>query len=203
MQLTLRFVLLLGMLAFVLPISNNGKKQEISELHTFEEKFLDSALLMPEQEAVASHLSSKYSKPFDFVASIVKDAYEEGARYNVPPLLILAIIEKESSFRHDVVNYYGATGLMQVVPRFHMDKVSKLTAGAVRNKSEAVEKLTEPTVNIKVGTAILADYIRGNNGNISAALARYSGKATNYEPNVSKFKIKLESITKKHKELRT
>lgn len=203
MRLPLRLVLLLGMVIFVMPISNNTSKTHIGELHSFEEKQKKVTRLKPEQQAVAVHLSSKYSKPFDFVASIVKDAYEEGARYNVPPLLILAIIEKESSFRHDVVNYYGATGLMQVVPSFHMDKVSKVTDTTLKDSSEAVVKLTEPTVNIKVGTAILADYIRGSKGNLSAALARYSGKATNYEPKVAKFRMKLESITKAQKEMRT
>lgn len=79
--------------------------------------------------------------------------------------LVLSIIAAESSFNSNAHNEYGAVGLMQVVPRWHHDKLKGRDAF---NKE----------VNIDVGTQVLAEYIARYNGDVDKALAKYNGAST-------------------------
>jgi soluble lytic murein transglycosylase-like protein len=136
--------------------------------------------------ALTSYLADKYKQSVEGTHRIVKAAYLEGTRQGVPPLLILAMVEKESSLRAGVVNYYGAVGLMQVVPRYHPEKLVDLKDPA---------ELQVPEVNIRVGSRILAEYLRSSKGNLSAALARYSGGAHDYALRVGVFQQELEEVS--------
>jgi soluble lytic murein transglycosylase-like protein len=71
----------------------------------------------------------------------------------------------ESSFNPFAESQLGAQGLMQVMPRFHMDKIGS-EAGA--------DALFDPQLNIKVGTEILRDGLR-RFGDLEAALQYYGG----------------------------
>jgi hypothetical protein len=97
-------------------------------------------------------------------AQKISDAVESAAsKYSLPPALLLAIISIESRFKEKARGANGATGLMQVVPQAHR--------GLLRN----VKDLTEPGVNIEVGSAILYGYMRSANGDMNAALKSYGG----------------------------
>lgn len=137
------------------------------------------------QEAVASHLAKKYSKPRESVDPIVRAAYEAGDKHDVPPLLVLAVIEKESSLNPSAESFYGAKGLMQVVPRFHKQHLQD---------PDNPDELFEPQTNIMVGTRILRDYLREKGGNLGAALKRYSGNARKYAAKVASFRVELEAV---------
>lgn len=139
-----------------------------------------------EQQLLVEYLSDHYRQPQEMVERIIASAYKESAQHDLPPLLIVAIIMKESSLRASVQNGYGAMGLMQVVPRFHMDKIP---AG-----KSPKEVLLKPESNIQVGTQILAEYLRLKDGSLSAALKKYSGNARNYEVVVNRFQRELEEI---------
>src|SRR3546814_4641906 len=77
-------------------------------------------------------------------------------------------MQKESSLSPKVQSRYGAQGLMQVVRRWH------------REKLHPSESLFDPAVNIRVGADVLEEYLELAGGNLSAALAKYSGNARNY-----------------------
>lgn len=139
-----------------------------------------------EQEALVEHLSSKYNLPAQFVNRIVKAAYHEAYRVRMSPLLVLAVIEKESGLNPKATSGYGAVGLMQVVPRFHRDKL----AG-----NNAPDGAYNPEVNIRVGTTILADYRKAHGGDIRSALTQYSGQARGYAQRVVSYKQELEAVT--------
>lgn len=143
------------------------------------------ALLTSQQSALVQHLSSKYRQPADLVERIVLTSYREASRVGLPPTLILAVIEKESSLNPLAKSGYGAMGLMQVVPRFHMEK---LPEGA---KPDVLEK---PEANIRVGADILAEYRGHTKGSIPAALKKYSGSAKGYAEKVAFFKRELELV---------
>lgn len=100
---------------------------------------------------------------------------------NIDPFLVLSIIKRESGFRHAVKNRYGAVGLMQVVPRYHKEKIKG-------------RSLTNIDTNIEVGVKILAEYLESNQGSLHKALIKYSGNANNYR---GKLKKSYEKI-KKH-----
>jgi soluble lytic murein transglycosylase-like protein len=151
-------------------------------------------VVTPEQKAVASHLAAKYSQSESLLVRIVKAAYIEGSRVGVSPLTLLAIMEKESGFRASVVNAYGAVGLMQVVPRYHREKLGK---------GDEIAQLQEPATNIRVGTTILAEYLRSNKGDLSKALKKYSGSARQYAERVAFYKGQLERVRDSSRKART
>jgi hypothetical protein len=61
----------------------------------------------------------------------------------------------------------GAQGLMQVIPRYHLDKFEELGGK---------DAVLNPVANIKVGALILKDYI-SRFGGVEAGLKAYSGAA--------------------------
>ena len=92
-------------------------------------------------------------------------AYLAGEESAVDPLLILAVIAVESSFNPAAESMAGAKGLMQVMAKFHMDKVAL-------HGDERV--LFEADANIRIGTQILREYLRSS-GEIVTALQMYAG----------------------------
>ena len=80
----------------------------------------------------------------------------------LPPDLVLALIEVESRFDPWAVSPAGAVGLMQVMPFWP----SQL---GVQNQ------LVRVAPNIRMGCEILRYYLRAEHRNWSRALARYNG----------------------------
>jgi soluble lytic murein transglycosylase-like protein len=99
---------------------------------------------------------------------IVKLVYDESEKTKIDPLLIIALISKESTFKKYATSGYGAKGLMQVVPRWHMDKLKK------RDPYNRI-------VAIEVGSKVLLDCLAKRNYNTHKALTCYSGGAKNYQ----------------------
>lgn len=137
-----------------------------------------------EKRVLTLHLSSKYRQPFRVTDEIVQAAYSEGRRHGVSPLLLLAMAEKESSLRQNVTNDYGAMGLMQVVPRFHPEKV--LAVGDAH--------ILSPAGNMRIGAWILSEYLNHFKGDLSRALVKYSGNAHNYASIVERNQAELERV---------
>lgn len=81
------------------------------------------------------------------------------------PLLIVAIMAVESSFNSRAVSNMGAQGLMQVIPRYHKDKI-----GANRGRNA----LFDPEVNVRVGTLVLHEGVQ-RYGSVQRALQYYNG----------------------------
>jgi soluble lytic murein transglycosylase-like protein len=124
-----------------------------------------------EQRALAEAIARRYRVAEDAIADIVSSAYRAGAEYRVDPLLILAVVAVESRFNPFAQSVLGAKGLMQVLPRFHHDKLSE-------HGGEAA--LLEPEANIQVGTRILREYLR-RSGETEAALQMYVGSDADSE----------------------
>jgi soluble lytic murein transglycosylase-like protein len=82
----------------------------------------------------------------------------------LPPDLVLALIEVESRFDRWAVSRAGAVGLMQVMPFWPREL-------GVQNQ------LVRVAPNIRMGCEILRYYLRAENRNWSRALARYNGSA--------------------------
>lgn len=132
---------------------------------------------------IAQHLADKYNKPYNSVKAIVDLAWKEAAKQpHISPELVLAVIQKESSLNAKAASRYGANGYMQVVKRFHKEKLNKH------------ESLIDPAVNIRVGTQILQEYALKQNGNLHAALVKYSGNAKGYAEFVLKEASSLKRI---------
>ena len=104
--------------------------------------------------------------------------------------LVRAIIKVESDYDPNVVSSVGAKGLMQVIPRFHTDK---LPAGANERS------LLDPVINVQVGVKVLEEAIR-RKGGLVAGLQQYAGSSDPegaYASKVLAEKDRLEQATRR------
>jgi soluble lytic murein transglycosylase-like protein len=119
----------------------------------------------PEQRALAEFIAKRYKVAEEAITSIVSSAYRAGAEHRVDPLLILAVVAIESRFNPLAESVFGAKGLMQIMPKYHKDKLPP------RGGDSA---LLEPDLNIQIGAQILREYLR-RSGETESALQMYVG----------------------------
>lgn len=160
--------------AFSMPSVRDGLLQPAFEFQEAETAVQPVVLASPErpappetaeQKALAGAIARRYRVAEEAIVDIVSSAYRAGAEYRVDPLLILAVVAVESRFNPLAQSVLGAKGLMQVLPRFHREKLSE-------HGGEAA--LLEPEANIQIGTRILREYLR-RSGEMEAALQMYAG----------------------------
>ncbi|HUN68805.1 MAG TPA: lytic transglycosylase domain-containing protein [Burkholderiales bacterium] len=118
-----------------------------------------------EQRAVTEFISKRYRVAQDATAGFVATAYRAGIEWKVDPLLILAVMAVESRYNPVAESAMGAKGLMQVIPKFHGDKL-------LEHGGETA--LLDPNINIQVGAQILREYLR-RFGETETALQMYAG----------------------------
>jgi hypothetical protein len=119
-------------------------------------------------EEIASMVSAHFHIGLPEALEISYAVLNAARRYTMSPLLLLAVIAVESSFDRFAVSVVGAKGLMQVLPSQHRDRVLRRS------------DLTDARTNVRIGSAILQDYLRASDGNLEGALYRYSGGAKGY-----------------------
>lgn len=94
---------------------------------------------------------------------LLKQIHAAAARSDLPPELVLAVIEVESHFNRFAVSRVGAQGMMQVMP-FWKDEIGRPD-----------DNLTMNETNFDYGCRILQFYLQKENGHLHRALARYNG----------------------------
>jgi len=87
----------------------------------------------------------------------------EASRVDLPPELVLAVIEVESNFDRYAVSVAGALGLMQIMP-FWLDEIGRPN-----------DNLLHTDTNLRYGCTILRYYLDKENGDLRRALGRYNG----------------------------
>ncbi|MEM5326083.1 transglycosylase SLT domain-containing protein [Paraburkholderia sp. JHI2823] len=112
--------------------------------------------------SVSRYLTQKFGVAKEKAAQISQAVTGAAEKYSLPPAVLLAIISIESRFREKARGANGATGLMQVVPSAHRN--------ILRNKD-----LTDPEVNIDIGSSILYGYQRAAGGDLNSAMKNYGG----------------------------
>jgi len=155
----------------------------------------DSGTMEPlqerEQRALAEFISKRWRIAETAATSFVAISYRAGKRYSVDPVLILAVMAIESRYNPVAQSVVGAKGLMQIIPKYHLDKL--LDHGGE-------EALLDPEVNIHVGAQILREYVR-RLGDQEAALQRYAGAfeepTSRYASKVFEERMRLEPIRQK------
>ena len=94
---------------------------------------------------------------------ILKLVHLEASRAELPPELILAVIETESNFDHYAISVAGAIGLMQIMP-FWLDEIGRPN-----------DNLLHIDTNLRYGCTILKFYLDKEKGDLRRALGRYNG----------------------------
>jgi soluble lytic murein transglycosylase-like protein len=146
-----------------------------------------------EQRLVTEFIAKRYRVSDQAVAGFVTTAYVAGAQYSLDPLLILAVISVESRYNPVAESTMGAKGLMQIIPKYHLEKLSD---------HGGEQALLDPQVNIRVGARILREYQR-RLGDTEAALQMYAGAfdepTSQYADKVLAEKARLEVLRQKAK----
>lgn len=127
------------------------------------------AQLDARMRAVAEYLSKRYRVSSIAIEPLVLAAQEAGQRFSLDPLLLLAVMAIESRFNPFAESVMGAKGLMQVIPRFHVEKVADAS-----DVSEAQVALLDPMTNIQVGAWVLRESI-SRAGSVERGLQFYNG----------------------------
>jgi soluble lytic murein transglycosylase len=108
---------------------------------------------------------NQFTLPLEHEDIIRQQAQEKG----VDAALIAAVIDTESKFAATAESGAGARGLMQITPEAAKD-IARHSGATTFHTSD----LSNPEINIKYGTYLLAERIESYGGNVAAALASYN-----------------------------
>lgn len=127
------------------------------------------AILSPMEEgryrALSEYVAKRYRVSQDVAFNLVSLAHRAGTELQIDPLLIIAVMAVESGFNPIAESVAGAKGLMQIIPKFHGDKLEEFGGE---------QSVFDPATNIQVGSQILKEYIR-QTGSVGIALQMYAG----------------------------
>ncbi|MDJ0812580.1 MAG: lytic transglycosylase domain-containing protein [Woeseiaceae bacterium] len=129
-----------------------------SEADSFEDRFHAEVWLTD----MSSRLARQVKDPEERMEILTRVHYE-AARVELPPELILAVIDVESNFDRYAISVAGALGLMQVMP-FWKDEIGR-----------PEDNLNRIDTNLRYGCTILRYYLDKENGDLRRALGRYNG----------------------------
>jgi soluble lytic murein transglycosylase-like protein len=134
--------------------------QTINQSQSFEDRF-DAEVWLVDMSARLTVMVPKSNSRLQLLEAIHRYA----SHSNLPPELVLAVIQVESSFDRFAVSRSGAQGLMQVMP-FWKKEIGR-----------PQDNLTDISTNLSYGCRILQFYLKQEDGRLSTALARYNGSA--------------------------
>lgn len=122
-------------------------------------------------QALAEFLARKYRVSERMIYKLVGMAHHAGRQIGIDPLLIIAVMAVESRFNPIAESIAGAKGLMQVIPKYHGDKLKHFGGE---------DSVFDPQTNILVGSQILKEYI-ARTGSLNSALQMYAGALNDAE----------------------
>ena len=111
---------------------------------------------------MSARLARQVSDPEERI-EILTLVHMEAARVELPPELILAVIDVESNFDRYAISVADARGLMQIMP-FWKDEIGR-----------PGDNLLHTSTNLRYGCTILRYYYDKENGDLRRALGRYNG----------------------------
>ena len=117
------------------------------------------------QQALVDHLSRRFLIASTATERMVLAAYRAALEVGLDPILVLAVISIESRFNPIAESVMGAKGLMQIIPKYHLDKLR--AAGGE-------DMVFDPESNIHIGARILQEYVY-RTGTLEAGLQFYNG----------------------------
>lgn len=135
-------------------------RNAIEEADSFTDRFAAEVWL----KDMSARLADWVEDPAERL-EILRLVHREATRAELPPELVLAVIEVESSFNRFAVSRVGAQGLMQIMP-FWLEEIG-----------HPEDNLFHTDTNLRMGCTILRYYLDMEDGDLRKALARYNGSA--------------------------
>ena len=140
------------------------------------------------QQALVEYLSRRFLIAAEATERMVGAAYRASLEVGLDPLLVLAVISVESRFNPIAESVMGAKGLMQIIPKYHLEKLR--AAGGE-------DAVFDPQSNIYVGARILQEYVH-RTGTLEAGLQFYNGafrdNSAQYAQKVMAERARLEQM---------
>ena len=133
-------------------------RKAAGEVHTFPDRFAAEVWLTD----MSRRLARQVRDPEERI-EILTLVHYEASRVELPPELILAVIEVESNFDRYAISVAGAIGLMQIMP-FWLEEIGRPD-----------DNLLHIDTNLRYGCTILRFYYDKENGDLRRALGRYNG----------------------------
>lgn len=135
-----------------------------------------SPQLSPDLQRVKTYVAKRYQVSAVALEPLLAAAQQTGRSVGVDPLLLVAVMAIESRFNPFAESPMGAQGLMQVIPKWHPDKIDvKSDKGA----------MFDPDTNIRVGALVLKEYIKST-GSVELALQKFNGSSDPSAPYANK-----------------
>ena len=165
-------LLLASLLTFLLSsaaLAQPADEQEHAALRDFLDETINSAQSFEDKYDAEVWLVDMSGRLERFVKDpayrldLLKDIHAAAIRADLPPELVLAVIEVESHFDRFAISRVGAQGMMQVMP-FWKDEIGRPD-----------DNLTMNRTNFAYGCRILQFYLQREDGHLHKALARYNG----------------------------
>jgi len=125
--------------------------------------------------ALSTFVANRYRVSQQVAYDLVRVAHRAGNQFQLDPLLIIAVIAIESRFNPIAESVAGAKGLMQIIPKYHTEKLQEFGGE---------DAVYDPAANIQVGARILKEYMRMT-GNLGSALQMYNGALSDPEDHYS------------------
>ena len=117
------------------------------------------------QQALIQHLSRRFLIATSATERMVAAAQAAADEVGLDPLLLLAVISVESRFNPIAESGMGAKGLMQIIPKYHLDKLKEVGGE---------DAVFDPESNIYIGARILKEYVH-RTGTLEGGLQFYNG----------------------------
>jgi len=170
---TMKLIRRIGALAVVVAVLSGGAaaaepapdpelrealRQAASESASFTDRFHAEVWLTDMSRRLARQVEDPQER-----IELLTLVHLEAARVELPPELVLAVIEVESNFDRYAVSVAGALGLMQIMP-FWLDEIGRPD-----------DNLLHTDTNLRYGCTILRFYLDKENGDLRRALGRYNG----------------------------
>ena len=133
-------------------------REAASDADSFEDHF-DAQVWLTDMSA---RLAAQVADPEERI-DILKRVHQEATRAELPPELVLAVIDVESNFDRFAISVADARGLMQIMP-FWLDEIGR-----------PGDNLLHVGTNLRYGCTILKYYLDMENGDLLRALGRYNG----------------------------
>jgi soluble lytic murein transglycosylase-like protein len=150
-----------------------------------------SRTLTATMDAALDSVTQRYRVAPEALFPVFEAAQAAARERSMDPLLIVAVIAVESGFNPFAQSAMGAQGLMQIIPRYHQDKLPKTFAGSA---------FLDPVRNVQVGAQILQEAIR-RQGGLKEGLQYYAGASDDseqvYANKVIAEKLRLEQASRR------
>lgn len=130
----------------------------IADAESFEDRYDAEVWLVDMSQRLA-----RFEKDPQVRLKILKQIHAAAKRADLPPELVLALIEVESHFDRFAISRVGAQGMMQVMP-FWKNEIGR-----------PEDNLTDNLTNFQYGCRILQFYLTREKGDLHKGLARYNG----------------------------